>query len=157
MPAARSDRVADRVDRADAGPALLADAGVVGGEQHPAARLEVRAVGDGDRQPRRDRPDRAEGDRLGERVRVLREERLERVGQRVDAGGGGRLGRQPERQLRVEDRELRQDALVADVALPPDRLVGDHAVGVRLGAGAGGRRDRDHRQTRLDRFIVVAK
>ena len=46
-PAARPDRVADRVDGADAGPALLADAGVVGGEEHPAARLEVRAVGDG--------------------------------------------------------------------------------------------------------------
>ena len=53
QPAASPDRVADRVDRADARPALLADAGVVGREEHPAARLEVRAVGDGPRQPLR--------------------------------------------------------------------------------------------------------
>ena len=53
------------------------------------ARLEVRSVGDGAAQPRADRPDDAQRHRLGERVRVGRQQRLERMGHRVDAGRGG--------------------------------------------------------------------
>ena len=86
--AARPDRVAQRVDEPDARPARLADAGEVRGHQHLRARLEVRAVGDGPAQPRADRPDDAERHRLGERVRVGRQQRFERVGHRVDPGRG---------------------------------------------------------------------
>ena len=75
---------------------------------------------------------------------------------RVDAGRGGRAGRQPDRQLGVQHRCDRQDARVADVRLPPGGLVGDHAVGVRLGARAGGRRHGDERQSgRQPRFVVA--
>ena len=47
--ATRPDRMAQRVDQPDAGPARLAHPGQVRGEQHLRARLEVRAVGDGAR------------------------------------------------------------------------------------------------------------
>ena len=47
--------------------------------------------------------------------------------------------------LRVEDRRHGQQRGMADVVLPPDLLVRDHREGVRLGAGAGGRRDGDDR------------
>ena len=57
QPAARPDRVAERVDEPDAGPARLPDPGQVRGHQQLRARLEVRAVGDGPRQPLADGPD----------------------------------------------------------------------------------------------------
>ena len=80
---------------------------------------------------------------LGERVRVRRQERLERMGHRVDAGGRRDDRRQPDGQARIEDRRLRQQAGMADVALASGRLVRDHAEAVGLGPGPRGRRDRD--------------
>jgi hypothetical protein len=152
-PPAGPDRVADRMDGADAGPGLLADAGVVGGQQHPAARLEFEpsATAIGSHAPTvRTVPSAiASASGLGsfgsdssERASARRR-RLRRS-----------AGREPA-SARVEDRQLRQDALVADVALPPDRLVGDR-IGVRLRAGPGGRRSRSP-AGRPDRFIVVAE
>ena len=90
-----------------------------------------------------DRPDDAERHRLGERVRVGRQERLERMGHRVDPGRrrGGR--RQADGQGRIEDRRHGQQRRMADVALAAGRLVGDDRERVRLGAGAGRRRDGD--------------
>ena len=52
QPPARPDGVAQRVDQPDARAARLADARQVRGHEHLRARLEVRAVGDGRRQPR---------------------------------------------------------------------------------------------------------
>ena len=106
--AARPDRVAERVDEADAGPARLADAGEVRGHQHLRARLEVRAVGDGPAQPRADRPDHAERHRLGERVRVGGQQRFEGVRHRVDPCRGRDGRRQPDGQAGIEHGRDRQ-------------------------------------------------
>jgi hypothetical protein len=46
---------------------------------------------------------------------------------------------------------------MADVRLAPGDLVGDDAVGVRLGARAGGRRDRDHGEAGEQVVAVVAE
>ena len=46
---------------------------------------------------------------------------------------------------------------MTDVVLAPGRLVGDDAVRVRLGTGAGGRRDRDQRLGGREVVPVVAK
>ena len=114
--------------------------------EHLRARLEVRAVRDRPRQPRRDGPDDAERHRLGERVRVARQERFERVGHGVDPGRGGRGRRQADGQRRVEDRRDREQRRVADVVLAPGVLVGDDRRSeLRLGAGPGRRRHRDDR------------
>ena len=69
----------------------------------------------------------------------------------VTAGG------QADRELGVEDRDPRQHRRVADVPLAAGGLVGDHAIGVRLGARARGRRHGDQRQAREQLLAVVAQ
>ena len=84
-----------------------------------------------------------------------RQERFQRVGHRIDAGRG-RHGRwQPDGQARVQDRRLRQQAGMADVALASGGLVGDDAEAVGLRARPGGRRDGDERQARREVRPVV--
>ena len=145
---ARADRMAQRMDRAHAGAARLADAGQVRRHEHLRAGLDVRAVVDGAREPRpavrmtwsaiasangfglRDRSDSSEWVIASTPVAAV--------------ASGGR----PDGQLRVEDRGDRQDARVADVGLSTGDLVGDDAEGIRLRSRTCGRRDGDDRQTR---------
>ena len=80
-------------------------------------------------------------DPVAQRVKLRRGERLDAVRQRIGAGGGGELRRQIDRQLRVEDDQVRQQRGMEDHALlavdRDDRAAADFA------AGAGGGRDRD--------------
>ena len=104
-----------------------------------------------------DGADHLERERLGERVRVARQQDLERVGQGIHAGRGRRRGRQADGQRRVQHRPAWQHGRMPDVVLAPRGLVGDDAVGVGLGAGPGGRRDRDDGRTREQVVAVVAE
>ena len=134
---ARPDRVPERVDEPDAGPALLPDAGQVRGHQQLRARLEVRAVGEARGSHSPDRPDDLQRDRLGERVRVRATAAISSewvIASTPVAAGRGR--RHADGQRRVEQRPARQHRRMPDVVLAPGRLVGDDAVGVGLGAGA---------------------
>ena len=157
QPPAAADRVPEGVDETDTGPAGLAEPGQMGRDEQLGARLEVRAVGHRAGQPARDRPDHLEGEPFGERVRVARQERLDRMGHRVDPGRGGRRGWQPDGQRRIEDGPDGTNGRVADVHLPSRDLVGHDPVRVRLGARAGGRRDGDERPTRPQVCPVVAE
>ena len=109
------------------------------------------------RQRLADRADDLESDRLCERVRVARHQDLERVRQRVHAGRRGRRGRHAHGQRRIQERPAGQHGRMADVVLAPGGLVGDDPVGVGLGAGPRGRRDRDDRRPGQQVVAVVAE
>ena len=131
QPTARPDRVAERVDEPDAGPARLADAGEVRGHQHLRARLEVRAVGD--------RAAAATSPTVRMTPSAIASANGFGLADSSDssewviasiAGRGGRRRRQPDGQRRVEDRRHRQQRRMADVVLAAGRLVGDDAEAV---------------------------
>ncbi len=92
---------------------------------------------------------------MRERVVVLCHQRLERMGERVHAGGGRRARRQAHGKRRIEDDRLRRDARMADVELSMRLVVFDHAEGVRLRPGACGGRNRDDRQPGIGQLVSI--
>ena len=79
-------------------------------------------------------------------MEARRAERLEAVGESIEAGPGGERRRQLEGQLRVGDHLAGQHRRVEHDALGVGLLVGDHRGAADLRAGAGRGRDRDHRR-----------
>ena len=77
------------------------------------------------------------GDQRGDRVAILRVERLDRVSDRVDPRGDGDRDRQAERQIDVVDHRLRQDARVALRRLLPIRGLAENIGHLRAGVGGG--------------------
>ena len=77
------------------------------------------------------------GDQRGDRVAILRVERLDRVSDRVDARGDGDRYRQAERQIDVVDHRLRQDARAALRRLLPIRGLAENIGHLRAGVGGG--------------------
>ena len=130
--ATRPDRMAQRVDEPDASPARLADTGQMRCDEQLRAGLQIGPIGDRALQPGRNRPDHRKRHRLGERVRVAREQRLERMRHRIDTRRGRDGRRQPDGQGRIEHGPDRQQRRVADVILAADLLARDDAEGVGL-------------------------
>ena len=80
---------------------------------------------------------------------------LDRVRDRVEAGGGSDRRRLRERELRVEQGDLEGQLRIAAGHLHVRLGIDDDRIGLHLRAGAGRRRNRQHRQHRL-RGLPVA-
>ena len=80
--------------------------------------------------------------------------RLDRMRDGVESRGGGHVGRLRQGQLRIEHCDPERRRRVAARHLDAGRGVGHHRVALRFAAGAGGRRDADHRQQRPRRLAV---
>ena len=90
----------------------------------------------------------------GERVRIGRvrdgDDRLEVVRERVHARVRAELLGHRERELRIDDRDVRRDFEVGDRELDALGVVGDDREGRHLGRRAGGRGDRDELSLRAE-------
>ena len=73
---------------------------------------EVAAVGDGARQRVEDQVDGLQAERVRVRRREDRDVGLQRVGERVDPGVGGQLGRHAQRERRIDDRHVGDERVV---------------------------------------------
>ena len=105
------------------------------------------AIVAGARQVGLDQPHALQRDAVGERMESRCAERLEAVHEGVDAGGGGDLRRQPDRQLGVGDHHAGHHLRMKDDLLLVRRLVDDdpRATHLRAGAGRGRHGDRPAR------------
>ena len=140
-----AERVAERMHRAE--PLLERQPALERAHHHLGPRREVAAVGTSPFEVAPDPPGAVERDRLGRRIVARRQERLDAVRQRVEPGRRGEPRRQPEGQLRIADRPLRDQVRADEAELA--------AVGERqqrrppdLRAGPRRRRDGDHRRDR---------
>ncbi len=139
----RTHGVTQRMDGAEA--FLEGDGAHAGGGHHLAARDQIGAVGDRDRQVLLHQPHAFDGDAVGEGVVRGRAVGLEVVRKRIHAGRRGDALGQAHRQRRIGQHDARQHPRVKDDLLGVGRLVGDDRCTSDLGAGAGGRRHGDHR------------
>jgi hypothetical protein len=127
-------------------------------EHHRLAGLDVLPVGVGAAEVAADGPDRVQGEAVGERVGLAAHIRLDCVRQRVDAGVSGQSGGHRQGQFEVDDGGDRQERGPRAEHLLVRGAVGDDGELGGLGAAAGGRRDRDHRNCRAEvgsRGLVV--
>jgi hypothetical protein len=74
---------------------------------------------------------------------------------RVEASHRGHVVRSRERELGIEDRDSQCRGRIPARHLHVRGRVRDHGVALRLAAGAGGRRDANHRQQRRRGFTVA--
>ena len=87
-------------------------------------------------------------DRVADRRARRHDQRRHRLRQRVDAGVGGQLGRQPVGQRRVHQRVLGAQERAGDARLDVGLLVGDDRAARHLGPGPGRGRDAYQRHRR---------
>ena len=121
-------------------------AGGVISEGDVLARLEIFAVAHGARQIAAHILDRREREHIAHEIRRSRDIGLHAVEERVKTLVGGELRRYGDHQLRVDDSQYGEERIIEDCALFVHLLVRDDAARVRLGTGAGGRRDGHDRQ-----------
>jgi hypothetical protein len=133
-------RVRQRVDRAGV-DRPEAHAAVQAAERDGAAGGQVVALERRPLQVRGDEPDTGQRVRVHQRVGEAVGERLDAVGQRVDAGRGGQGRRDVAGQFRVDVRGVGHEVRADDALLQLLGLVEQDRVGGHLAAGAGGRGD----------------
>jgi DNA-directed RNA polymerase beta' subunit len=138
-----ANRMGERVHRAET--LLEGDRPHARRRQHVRPRRQIVPVPGRHPEPAVNQPDAFGGDAVGHGMKARRAQRLETVGQGVEAGPCGQLRRQIEGQLRIGDHLPRHHRRMEHDTLLVRPLVGDHRGAADLRAGPGGGRDRDHR------------